>query len=350
MGDAAPSRPSLGRHRYSWEDDEENDQPQAQVQAAKSGIYEEPETITPAAPVQASTPIREDTSLARDNEYPAAPQYRPDAQTQSPASYRVPDINFGEGDRSDSSNRRSGSLNDSRAMPATHDEPRLPEIRADDLDEDDLSNVAPDPSSPALAPGFGRSFDTSTQAPLPEIPADSPKSYSGPPPKLTAFRDITAMSSYGERLATFNSTRHEFARLDNGLGDWLSYMVTTHPEHAEAVAPNVKPMVETGFASSMRHKLAPAIPKVTRSGTSGASQPYYQQYLDSAGDLPSTSTSQLSSSPSQRDPSQSRSTSGQHKGKDFLGSFSGKATTGAKGLFAKGKSRFGKTGNEKVVD
>ena len=151
-------------------------------------------------------------------------------------------------------------------------------------------------------------------------------------PTITPFRDIMAMNHAGERTRRFNNTRDQFVTVNTGLDTWLVQMLENHPELAEKSSITVRPTVNTaGLAGSMR-KISPSLTKLARSGTMDAGS--NSAGPDSAGG---------SASPSMASP-------GGSKRKELFqtaGAFGGKATHGAKGLFAKGKSRLRPSG-EKV--
>lgn len=345
----AATKPALDR-RFSWEEEESEDEPQPESSLAQQSFnpsIESHETRSRDSPMRDSAEEQDDPDRERSSAATVDPmasgRSTPETKLRqaSTDAYQVPDINFGDDAPLNSNPVRTDDL------PQTSATGGVPSVES----ERDSRSISQEP--------IGLSEEQEIGSPAQLAPKDdyvmSHLSQTGPQPKLIPFHDIVSMKSYDQRLGTFNNTRDEFAQLDTGLGSWLTYMVAAHPEHAQTISPNVKPMVDTGFAASMRSKISPGMAKITRSGpsfgTSGSSQPYYQQYLKSAGDLPSMTGGQTSSSPSQQERPQLGSSSGQQpKGKDFFhsaGSFGGKATTSAKGLFAKGKSRF-KGGTEKV--
>ena len=154
-------------------------------------------------------------------------------------------------------------------------------------------------------------------------------------PRLPAFQDIMKSKRPSERIQAFQSSRDQFATQDNGLTDWISFMARKHPEHAQvssASPSRPRPIVTTsGLAGSMRNKIPPSFSKFAKGGGNGEAS------ATSGGQDSAISPQGVSS------PSQSRR-------KELLnsaGAFGGKATTGAKGLLAKGKSRF-RPSTEKV--
>lgn len=130
--------------------------------------------------------------------------------------------------------------------------------------------------------------------------------------KLHSFKEILALKQSWERIGTYKDTRQQFATMPTGLDNWLAYMVEAYPEHRDFTP--IRPRVNTSV------------------GNAG------QKFSPGA----------LTASPSTVG---NRNASGS-KGKELLstaGMLGGKATVGAKGLFAKGKSRFRiASSNEKV--
>jgi hypothetical protein len=190
---------------------------------------------------------------------------------------------------------------------------------------------------------------TATQSPSVQLKNDSPTSSSIPlaeaqpsttaQSKIPAFRDLATIKSTEERIAAYESTRHRFADMNTGLSGWLSGMLAAHPEYANAgnqkyEGPAVIQMAGltntiSGLGGTIRgasHKHSPSILKI------------------GGGERKASTTSIPAAAPTS-------SSGGGHadvekmqaKGKDFMKS----AGAGAKGLFAKGKSRFGRSG-EKV--
>ncbi|CAK3789721.1 Hypothetical predicted protein [Lecanosticta acicola] len=177
----------------------------------------------------------------------------------------------------------------------------------------------------------------------PSIPS-LPKSAGPIPP----FRNILALKTSDERIKTYNDTRQTFADMHTGLNDWLSQMLAAHPEHAEALSSGVlkAPALQSQTSNFKRgHRPSPSLAKLTNRFASGERQRSTSVGTTEDGPGPSASAS---AGGSRIDTEKM-----QQRGKDFMksaGVFGGKAQAGAKGLFAKGKSRFGstrgKTGNE----
>lgn len=157
--------------------------------------------------------------------------------------------------------------------------------------------------------------------------------------RLPAFREILQMKHPHERIESLQTTRDQVARQDNGLNGWLSNMADKYPElatqQANSTSPlKTRPMVFTsGLAGSMRTRIPP-LSKFAKSG--------------GVGDVSANSTGTPESAISPHTAGIA-SPSGSRR-KELLtsaGAFGGKATTGARGLLAKGKSRF-RPSTEKV--
>lgn len=156
-------------------------------------------------------------------------------------------------------------------------------------------------------------------------------------PKFPSFREIMAVKSPDQRIVGFNSTREQWAGHDSGLGNWLASTLAAHPEHANAASFN-RPIATP--PSGARHKPTSSISRAFTKQFSPISSTQSQQ--QSVGGTSQEAT-----------PISGQRTSGT-KGKDLLekaGVLGGKGMTGAKGLFAKGRSKFrGSMGGSEKVD
>lgn len=152
---------------------------------------------------------------------------------------------------------------------------------------------------------------------------------------LSGFKTIASIRDTPDRITAFDRTREGFANLDTGLNQWLTYMVRANPELLDDSDTPIKRSATTGFAGSMRHKLAPSINKLTRTNDNM-----------STSSIPESSMPSMSTrSPSMTKRTPSTSEAGSSKGKAFLQS----AGQGAKGFFSKSKSKMrGASGQQKV--
>jgi hypothetical protein len=170
--------------------------------------------------------------------------------------------------------------------------------------------------------------------------------------KPLGAREIATIGSSAERIATYNKTREIWATTDHGLSDWISATFEADPTLAtQAAQPLPQPRPQSG---TFRHKHTGSLAMLGKFTGSSNSQPasgaYYEQYNSAAAQVPASSSSptagpsKTSSGFLGRTASHSIQTQQmQAKGKDLLhtaGVLSGKGMISAKGLFAKGKSRF----------
>ena len=187
-------------------------------------------------------------------------------------------------------------------------------------------------------------------------------------PKTIAFREILAMKSAGERIRTFQQARDQLANTEIGLTQWIAMAGAQHPGNINRMSQPGRPVLATQGLPAAAGKGTPtsAVSKPSPVGNQQAQQPYYQQYLNFSNSQSSQGTAIGPSQAGSSGPfetNQGFSPTGisggkltshqvQAKGKDILhtaGVFGGKANVAAKGLFAKGKSRFrGSGGGDKV--
>ncbi|KAH7127129.1 hypothetical protein B0J11DRAFT_433481 [Dendryphion nanum] len=177
-----------------------------------------------------------------------------------------------------------------------------------------------------------------------------------PTDKPLSSREISNIKSSPERIVTYNVTREYWANTDHGLNDWISSALAASPElasqqqHQQQPTPQYRPQVAP--SSSTRHKPAGSL---SLFGKHPVASPNSSNTTSQA---PGTPTPALGAAEARPHGSMSGPAGGkmtgqqmQAKGKDLLhtaGVLGGKGMTGAKGLFAKGKSRFRASGSEKV--
>ncbi|KXG46184.1 uncharacterized protein PGRI_050400 [Penicillium griseofulvum] len=154
--------------------------------------------------------------------------------------------------------------------------------------------------------------------------------------KLLGFRDILGITSINQRIKSFEHTRDQFATIDTGLNHWLQVTIQEHPEHASVVqqSQSFSPTVPPSDASRSR------FPKLGALSS-----------LGSLNDGTPTSATHVRRPSGHLGTVMNKEKVGE-KGKELLhtaGAFSGKATGAAKGLFAKGRSRFRPSGGSEKV-
>ena len=154
--------------------------------------------------------------------------------------------------------------------------------------------------------------------------------------KIPPFREILAIKNTEARIRGYDDTRRTFADMDTGLSDWLSGMLAQSPQYASlSTETYARPALQSQSTGIKGHKASPSISKFTKSFGSG-NDPFNPQRSASVN-AGSSSTSTTAGGSVDMDKLQQR-------GKDLMKGASvlgGKAQSGAKGLLAKGKSRFG---------
>ncbi|KAE8148788.1 hypothetical protein BDV25DRAFT_157568 [Aspergillus avenaceus] len=151
---------------------------------------------------------------------------------------------------------------------------------------------------------------------------------------LLGFREILEMKTSDERVQAFDKTRSQFMTINTGLNNWLQVMVHAHPEYTDVVQQSLKQSPEEPKLAVSRGKF----PKLSSLGNLVSS------HQDGAG----TGTGHVRR-PSAHLGSMMNKQHVEQRSKEFLhtaGVFGGKAGEAAKGLFAKGRSKF-KGGSDK---
>lgn len=195
-------------------------------------------------------------------------------------------------------------------------------------------------SVPAPEPTLGGHVQANNHEPLPTSPTSG---------KPLGAREIATINSTAERIATYNSTRQHWATHDHGLEDWLTSAMSANPDLASPTAP-----VQRTSTGTVRHKHTASLSLLGKFGSTSTYQLPGGEHNTSAS---SQTTAGVESSPSGASPASGAafdrrvaSRQLEAKGKDLLHTanvLSGKGLTSAKGLFAKGKSRFGREKVEK---
>ncbi|KAK0990275.1 hypothetical protein LTR91_008938 [Friedmanniomyces endolithicus] len=181
-----------------------------------------------------------------------------------------------------------------------------------------------------------------------------------PPTRVPPFREILAIKSTPDRIDAYNSTRQTFAEMDTGLQGWLAGMLATYPEHAgtlhSGLGAGSAPGGLRASSGTFKHRTSPSIIKFTKNlasgsgGGSGMGGPSEAAIRKASVGLGGVGGGEMG-----EDVTPSRSRTGlqsggggggdmdvekmQQKGKELMKSVGG----GAKGLFQRGKSRFGRS-------
>jgi hypothetical protein len=151
--------------------------------------------------------------------------------------------------------------------------------------------------------------------------------------KLQGFREILALATPQARIRAFDQTRDQFASLDSGLTHWLELTVQDRPEHAALVQ-------STQSLSADLPRTSPARSKFPKLGSLGNLSARDENAPANASHVRRPS-GHIGTIVNRQNVAQS--------GKDLLhtaGSFGGKAGEAAKGLFAKGRSKFRPSGDK----
>jgi hypothetical protein len=225
--------------------------------------------------------------------------------------------------------------------------PRLTADIAAQSNQDDLKPLQHDIDGEKPNPAVSASISvpepqTPTHATTHAHPVVSPTSG-----KPLGTREIATIGSAAERIATYNQTREHWATQDHGLGGWLASALEANPDLTSQTIPVQR--VPTG---TVRHKHTASLSLLGKLGSSSTHQLGNEQSPSTPVQGPVGATSPTSGGPGSGTAFDRRVASRQleAKGKDLLHTanvLSGKGLTSAKGLFAKGKSRFGREKVEK---
>ena len=183
----------------------------------------------------------------------------------------------------------------------------------------------------------------------PPAPAHEPAATSPTSDKPLGAREIATLSSTAERIATYNQTRQHWATHDHGLEGWLTSSLEANPDLATPTG-----SVQRISTGTVRHKHTPSLSILGKFGGSSVHQPLgAEQHQTTSAHNPIGESSPTAGAPSNSGAGFDRRVTSRQfeaKGKDLLHTanmLSGKGLTSAKGLFAKGKSRFGREKVEK---
>ncbi|KAI7585179.1 hypothetical protein KC316_g6303 [Hortaea werneckii] len=190
------------------------------------------------------------------------------------------------------------------------------------------SDLAGEPSSLSTAP---QPPEKTAASPTSPSAAQDKRQSTG---RIPPFREILAIKSSPQRIQAYNDTRQTFADMDTGLTNWMSTMLTQHPEHASlSTDGSQQPASALQASTASRHKHSPSILKIPKLGGSGGQESAPSgSYASDTAPAPKTPGRDLDMDKVQQ------------RGKDLMKNASvlgGKAQAGARGLFAKGKNRFG---------
>ncbi|KAE8445436.1 hypothetical protein EG329_013449 [Mollisiaceae sp. DMI_Dod_QoI] len=351
-----PPRPSLPS-RFSWEESNEkvnivvpNDQV-SEVSAVSTPVHA-PQS-TEEATVVPNTALSEPQPTARqqDGTLEAQIQAHPDDHMMADEHQKVLITAAGAAALGAATAARyTSTLEESSGRRLSLAEEKDPRVSSHPV-----SPTPPEDEHPAHAAQHYFTPSPNQNSPIPAPSTVSPvaspvlqQQFSAPMGKLLGFRDIIKMPSSQERIHGFNLTRQRFATMDSGLNDWMVYLQTQHPEHADASSSYGSSRLSAPSGSS-RLKFG----KNTGGTAPPLQKPYYQHWLNaSSPTTPTTPVSRPGPPPNIASGSQQGFSSNtgklsshqvQAKGLELLhsaGIFGGKAGKAGKGLLAKGKSKF----------
>jgi hypothetical protein len=198
-------------------------------------------------------------------------------------------------------------------------------------------NEKQQPEPPSQHPGIVQSDEEATTP----IPMQEPAPKSPTTDKPLGAREIATLNTAAERIDTYDKTREYWAHVNHGLNDWLRSVLEAKPELATQTYP-----VQRIPTSSARHRHTGSLALFGKLGGSSSHDVSADQHNNASVPVPANSSSPTTAAPSGsgfggRIANQQM----QLKGKDLLHTanvLGGKGMTSAKGLFAKGKSRFGR--------
>jgi hypothetical protein len=106
-------------------------------------------------------------------------------------------------------------------LPRNNDDQPVSPIESTEDHEGRRASLEPSLPS-AITPSSPTSLIPETRAILPNVPAGG---------KLLSFREILTIQDPAQRVATYDSTRQQWANMNSGLDGWMSQLLQVHPEH-----------------------------------------------------------------------------------------------------------------------
>ena len=285
--DAAPQSPPRLKQRFSWE--------------APSPPIKEGKVVEHVPRVTAPSPLKTGQQSMSDDS-PRTMQFIQDAEAESPDSSRTLD----------------------HLSPKEATVPRPTELN-------DLTRSNTIDSGPAREERVTRRSESLSSRARERNLSDNIHEVPWSMPKEMPFREILALTTPTERIQACNESRRALAASESGLSHWLTATGSRVSEHSDIISANGRLSAQQAGALSA-HRPIPSrtiFPKIATIG--GATQ---HPHVDNQDGLKT-----FANSPSNK----MTGTQMQEEGKKILqsaGKLGGKAGGAAKGLFAKGKSRF----------
>lgn len=210
----------------------------------------------------------------------------------------------------------------------------------------------------------GGAEENAEQAPAKTPAVTAPGTAASSSGPIPPFKTILAIPDTTTRIATYTSTRATFANMNTGLDDWIQGLMAARPELANLEPAPITAVPPAGSlgrrvgTGGMGHRQTPSLnigKLATRFGGGGGSSSAADGLDDSpsAGNSSAHPNSAGAAGVYDGSPGGHGKVAGvdvdkmQQRGKDFMksaGVLGGKAQAGAKGLLAKGRSRFAAAG------
>ncbi|PPJ59311.1 hypothetical protein CBER1_04214 [Cercospora berteroae] len=337
------TRPGLLNTRFSWEMSEPVKEEPKSPEIKPEAAYERPRSKQLHIMNPGETPVTPDT--------PAVEQRLPELTGTIGEPLSVPDVGRPEAAAAEGeivrslSQRVKGPVSPVAKTQETLNIPQTTAESGQSLHEGQPSPVSE--RSPRIPSYYAESTqDTPNAAPSMASPQQqSSTQFQG---QIPAFRNILQIKDAEERIKTYNSTRQVFADMNTGLADWLQSMTARHPDVQQTAEqgkpPPLEPSLSASNTNSWKRGHRAAAPSMNLSNLKN-------RFASGGQAEGSGRTASTGGGPSGLSNSDNASGSGgvdldrvQQKGKEFMknaGVFGSKAGAGAKGLLAKGKSRFG---------
>ncbi|KAH4945414.1 hypothetical protein HBI23_027540 [Parastagonospora nodorum] len=341
-----PLKPSM-LNRFSWE----NNAPQLAVldSVAEASAVPEPTKASNEESISRSTEsaVEERQQLPEDLSDPYfGPGHtititKPEPMTELEPSARSPAVPVDSTSLASTTREHNGSppglhvVNSAVDPEAVDLPPRLSaDVEAQKRQvEDDLKVLQREVDGERPNPAIS----AAVSVPEPQTPthttAQAPQALSPTSGKPLGTREIATIGTAAERIATYNQTREHWATQDHGLGSWLASTLEANPELVSQTIPVQR--VPTG---TVRHKHTASLSLLGKLGGASTHNLGNEQNPGTTAQAPIGAGSPTSGG-------RVASRQLEAKGKDLLHTanvLSGKGLTSAKGLFAKGKSRFGR--------
>lgn len=343
-GPVAPSKPPAPARRFSWEEGAE-DEP---IEPAEK----QEEAVLPGVPVPGTVPISIPEEVA-----PVEKELPPIAQIE-PEPVREPETSHSTAVTHD-----EGLLSAANATMIDKPHPMIPTIELSDVEGSPMPSPRA-PGSPVVDSEINRNSSDGPEVlrlsgdgtlsgsgdegkDVEALTTESTSDIKGPSPKssvhfpshlaILSFKEILAMQKPRERVAAFDTARSQHATAEqDALKDWLNRTLQDKPEHNTLLNTNYNNPDSNDPENQVyqhRNLSVRKFPKISSLSSAVGGGMGHTRSPSGSGGLSSVRME------------------AKEKGRDLIhsaGVFGGKAGGAAKGFLAKGRSRFGNRGSEKV--